>query len=40
MGSNVGFSVVKEFLPDLGRRLSKKNKKPTPGASQSGCSLK
>jgi hypothetical protein len=29
MGSNVGFSIVKEFLPDLGRHFSKK--KPTPG---------
>jgi hypothetical protein len=27
MASNMGFSVVKEFLPDLGRALSK-NKKP------------
>ena len=27
MASNVGFSVVKEFLPDLGRALSKKHKK-------------
>lgn len=27
MGSNIGFSVVKEFLPDLGRALAKKNRK-------------
>jgi hypothetical protein len=29
MGVNIGFSVVKEFLPDLGRALAKKRKKPT-----------
>jgi hypothetical protein len=28
MASNMGFSVVKEFLPDLGRALAKKRKKP------------
>jgi len=27
MASNMGFSVVKEFLPDLGRLISKKHKK-------------
>jgi hypothetical protein len=26
MGSNIGFSVVKEFLPDVGRALAKKRK--------------
>jgi hypothetical protein len=26
MGSNIGFSVVKEFLPDLGRALAKKQR--------------
>ena len=30
MASNMGFSVVKEFLPDLGRALAKKHKKPQP----------
>src|SRR6266576_4436207 len=29
MASNMGFSVVKEFLPDLGRALAKRHKKPT-----------
>ena len=29
MGSNAGFSIVKEFLPDLGRALAKKRKKPS-----------
>ena len=34
MGSNMGVSVVKEFLPDLGRALAKKHKKSaTPCAS-------
>jgi hypothetical protein len=29
MGSNAAFSVVKEFLPDLGRAIAKKlNKAP------------
>jgi hypothetical protein len=28
MASNTAFSVVKEFLPDLGRALAKKRKKP------------
>jgi len=28
MASNMGFSVVKEFLPDLGRLLSKKHSNP------------
>jgi hypothetical protein len=32
MASNMGFSVVKEFLPDLGRALAKKHKKPTTGS--------
>ena len=27
MGSNMGFGVVKEFLPDLGRAIAKKHKK-------------
>jgi hypothetical protein len=27
MASNIGFSVVKEFLPDVGRAISKKHKK-------------
>ena len=29
MGSNAAFSVVKEFLPDLGRAIAKKRKKPS-----------
>jgi hypothetical protein len=28
MASNAGFGIVKEFLPDLGRKLSKKDKLP------------
>jgi hypothetical protein len=28
MASNAGFGIVKELLPDLGRKLSKKHKKP------------
>jgi len=28
MASNIGFSVVKEFLPDVGRALAKKHTKP------------
>jgi hypothetical protein len=28
MGSNAAFGIVKEFLPDLGRALAKKHKKP------------
>jgi hypothetical protein len=28
MASNMGFGVVKEFLPDLGRAISKKHKRP------------
>jgi hypothetical protein len=28
MGSNIGFGVVKEFLPDLGRALRRKKKNP------------
>ena len=31
MGSNAAFSIVKEFLPDVGRYLSKKYRKPNPG---------
>lgn len=27
MGSNIGFSVVKEFLPDVGRLITRKHKK-------------
>lgn len=33
MASNMGFSVVKEFLPDLGRALAKKRKQPASGPS-------
>jgi hypothetical protein len=29
MGTNIGFSVVKEFLPDVGRAIARKRKKPT-----------
>ncbi len=32
MASNIGFSVVKEFLPDLGRALAKKHKRSTTGS--------
>jgi hypothetical protein len=32
MASNTGFSVLKEFLPDLGRKLAKKYKKPETAA--------
>jgi hypothetical protein len=28
MASNIGFSVAKEFLPDIGRAIAKKRKKP------------
>jgi len=35
LASNMGFSVVKEFLPDLGRALAKKHKKPATGAGSS-----
>jgi hypothetical protein len=35
LGSNMGFSVVKEFLPDLGRALAKKRKKPASGSGSS-----
>jgi len=34
MASNAAFGVVKEFLPDLGRALAKKNKKPTDPAAR------
>jgi hypothetical protein len=33
MGSNAGFGIVKEFLPDLGRALAKKHKKPATGST-------
>jgi len=33
MASNMGFSVVKEFLPDVGRALAKKRRKPASGPS-------
>jgi hypothetical protein len=33
MASNAGFGIVKEFLPDLGRALAKKHKKPTDSAA-------
>jgi len=29
MGANIGFSVAKEFLPDLGRAIAKKRRKPS-----------
>jgi hypothetical protein len=28
MGTNIGFSVAKEFLPDIGRAIAKKHRKP------------
>jgi hypothetical protein len=34
MASNMGFSVVKEFLPDLGRALAKKRQKPATGSGK------
>jgi hypothetical protein len=34
MASNMGFSVVKEFLPDLGRALAKKHKKPATSSGE------
>ena len=34
MASNVGFGVVKEFLPDLGRVIAKKQKKPSSPQNQ------
>ncbi|HXY13641.1 MAG TPA: hypothetical protein VEI01_10695 [Terriglobales bacterium] len=35
MASNMGFGVVKEFLPDVGRAIAKKQKKPsTPDKNQ------
>lgn len=33
MGSNMAFSVVKEFLPDLGRAIAKKRKQPSTPAN-------
>jgi hypothetical protein len=35
MGSNAVFGVVKEFIPDLGRAISKKYKKPSPQSEES-----
>jgi len=35
MGSNAAFSVVKEFIPDLGRAISKKTKKPSTQSEES-----
>jgi hypothetical protein len=32
MGSNAGFGIVKEYLPDIGRALAKKHKKPATGS--------
>lgn len=32
MGANIGFSVVKEFLPDMVRPFTKKHKKPLAGS--------
>jgi hypothetical protein len=32
MGSNAAFGIVNEFLPDLGRALAKKHKKPATGS--------
>jgi hypothetical protein len=34
MGSNVAFSVVKEFLPDLGRAIAKKRNKTPPQSAE------
>ena len=34
MGSNAAFSVVKEFLPDFGRVIAKKGKKPSPQSAE------
>jgi hypothetical protein len=38
MGSNMGFGAVKELLPDLGRAIARKRKKPirTPEAAACG----
>lgn len=33
MGGNIGFGVVKEFLPDLGRAIGKKRKRSSSGRS-------
>ena len=35
MASNMGFSVVKEFLPDVGRAIAKKHRKPSDTPSPS-----
>ena len=35
MGSNAAFSVVKEYLPDLGRAIAKKYRKPSPESTES-----
>lgn len=40
MGSNAGFGIVKEFLPDLGRALAKKHKKPATGSGASSVNLR
>jgi hypothetical protein len=32
LGSNAAFGIVKEYLPDLGRALAKKHKKPATGS--------
>jgi hypothetical protein len=34
VASNMGFGVVKELLPDLGRALARKREKPTIDAMQ------
>lgn len=38
LASNMGFGVVKEFLPDLGRALAKKKKKPATGSGDTAPS--
>ena len=38
MGSNAAFGVVKEFLPDLGRKLAKKRRKSDPATKPSNSS--
>ena len=40
MGSNAAFGIVKEFLPDLGRALAKKHKKPATGSGASSVNLR
>jgi hypothetical protein len=39
MGSNIGFSVVKEFLPDLGRAIRKNHNKPSRPSRSTGASV-